>query len=106
MNRRLRMKFREDMNPPLSPKAEEQPPQPQPQPVKVAPTSAEVVHEVDEVQPAPRPQQPEVIGKGTRRTDADGSQGYVNLYGQVVHQRPNILQPTKPAGPAEAPTKP
>jgi hypothetical protein len=71
----------------------------QPQPVKVS--AAVEVLELDE-QPKPRPQQPEVIGKGTRRTDANGSQGYVDPQGRIVSTRPKI-EPvkTKPAAPVQ-----
>ena len=93
------MRFKEDIALPPPAKVEQVP-----QPVAVEPVAVEEVHQLDE--PKPRAQ-PEAHSKGTVRRDADGSQGpWVNLYGQRVNERPNILRATTPAGPAEAPCKP
>jgi hypothetical protein len=93
--------FKHDLTAPM-PKLEQRP-----QPVKAVQAPAEV-HEVDEVQPAPhpKPQQPEVIGKGTRRKDADGTTGpWVNPQGQVVHTRPKIVAGQQPAKAVPAPIR-
>ncbi len=80
------MKFNEDITLPPAVKVEQVP-----QPIVAQPLEVTQAHEVDEPQPQASTQpHPSCFTKGTVRKDADGSTGYVDPYGRVVHQRPKV----------------